>query len=107
LYGLNHQSHYGDVIIKPVRKINSDLIVEEWDNIQRIILSLALKTTTQSIIIGKLSSYERKNKTKRALWEYDNILKSLYLLDYIDSLTLRQNVQRGVPPHSHQAKNTL
>jgi TnpA family transposase len=96
LYGFNHPSHYGDVIIKPVRKINSDLIEEEWDNIQRIILSLALKTTTQSIIIGKLSSYERKNKTKRALWEYDNILKSLYLLDYIDSLTLRQNVQRAL-----------
>jgi TnpA family transposase len=96
LYGFNNPSHYGDVIIKPVRKINFDLIVEEWDNIQRIILSLALKTTTQSIIIGKLSSYERKNKTKRALWEYDNILKSLYLLDYIDSLTLRQNVQRAL-----------
>ena len=96
LYGFNHPSHYDDVIIKPVRKINSDLIVEEWDNIQRIIFSLALKTTTQSIIIGKLSSYERKNKTKRALWEYDNILKSLYLLDYIDSLTLRQNVQRAL-----------
>ena len=68
LYGFNHPSHYDDIIIKPVRKINSDLIVEEWDNIQRIILSLALKTTNQSIIIGKLSSYERKNKTKRALW---------------------------------------
>ena len=38
----------------------------------------------------------RKNKTRRALWEYDNILKSLYLLDYIDSLPLRQNVQRAL-----------
>ncbi|MBZ9637490.1 hypothetical protein [Clostridium sp. FP1] len=27
LYGFNHPSHYGDVIIKPVRKINTDLIV--------------------------------------------------------------------------------
>lgn len=94
LYGFNHPSHYGEMLIKPVRKINTDLIVEEWENIQRIILSLALKKTTQSIIIGKLSSYERKNKTKRALWEYDNIIKSLYFLDYIDSLPLRQNVQR-------------
>ena len=41
-------------------------------------LSLAVKTTTQSIIIGKLSAYARKNKTKRALWEYDNIIRSLY-----------------------------
>lgn len=28
--------------------------MEEWENIQRIILSLALKSTTQNIIIGKL-----------------------------------------------------
>jgi len=70
--------------------------VEEWENIQRIILSLALKSTTQSIIIGKLSAYARKNKTKSALWEYDNILKSLYFLDYIDSLPLRRNVQRAL-----------
>ncbi|WP_373896185.1 Tn3 family transposase [Virgibacillus sp. CBA3643] len=96
LYGFKHPSQYRDVLIKPVRKINTRLIIEEWDNIQRILLSLALKTTTQSIIIGKLSAYARKNKTKRALWEYDNIIKSLYFLDYIDSPPLRQNVQRSL-----------
>lgn len=96
LYGFKHPSQYVEGLIKPVRKINTDLIAEEWENIQRIILSLALKTTTQSIIIGKLSAYARKNKTKRALWEYDNIIKSLYLLDYIDSLPLRRNVQRAL-----------
>ncbi len=63
---------------------------------QRIFLSLALKTTTQLIIVGKLSLYTRKNRTKRALWELDNIFRSLYLLNYIDSLTLRQNVQRAM-----------
>lgn len=59
-------------------------------------VSLALKTTTQSIIVSKLSAYARKNKTRRALWEYDNIIKSLYLLDYIDSPPLRKNVQRAL-----------
>lgn len=96
LYGFKHPSQYAEGLIKPVRKINIGLIVEEWENIQRIIVSLALKTTTQSIITGKLSAYARKNKTKRALWEYDNIIKSLYLLDYIDSLPLRRNVQRAL-----------
>lgn len=67
LSGFKHPSQYGDVLIKPVRKINTKLIIEEWDNIQRILLSLALKSTTQSIIIGKLSAYARKNKTMRAL----------------------------------------
>ena len=70
--------------------------MEEWEGIQRIMVSLALKTTTQSIIVGKLGAYTRKNKTRRALWEYDNIIKSLYLIDYIDSPPLRRNVQRAL-----------
>jgi TnpA family transposase len=96
LYGFKHPSHYKEELITPIRKINTELIVDESENIQRIILSLAQKTTTQSIVIGKLSAYARKNKTKRALWEYDNIIKSLYLLDYIDSPPLRRNVQRAL-----------
>ncbi|MDA1775309.1 Tn3 family transposase [Bacillus cereus] len=96
LYGFQHPSHYEELLIKPVRKINTDLIVKEWDNIKRIMVSLALKTTTQSVIVRKLSSYARKNQTKRALWEYDNIIKSLYFLEYIDSLSLRQNVQKSL-----------
>lgn len=94
LYGFKHPSQYGEVLLKPIRKINTQLILAEWDNIQRIMVSLALKTTTQSIIVSKLSSYARKNKTRQALWEYDNIIKSLYLLDYVDSLPLRQNVHQ-------------
>jgi TnpA family transposase len=97
LYGLKHPSQYSeDMLLKPIRKLNENLIIEEWENIQRIIVSLSLKTTTQSIITGKLSSYARKNKTTRALWEYDNIIKSLYLLNYIDSPPLRQNVQKVI-----------
>ena len=96
LYGFQPPSHYAELLIKPIRKINTDLIIGEWENCQRLYLSLAQKTTTQSIIIGKLSAYARKNKTKRALWEYDNIIKSLYLLDYVDSLPLRRNVQRAL-----------
>ena len=56
-------------------------------------VSLALKTTTQSIITGKLSAYARKNKTRTALWEYDNIHRSLYLLRFINEPPLRRNIQ--------------
>jgi TnpA family transposase len=96
LYGFHHPSQYGELIPKPIRKLQTELIVEEWDNLQRIFVSLARKTTTQSIIVGKLSAYVRRNKTRQALWEYDNIIRSLYLLEYIDSPPLRQNVQRAL-----------
>ncbi len=96
LYGFKHPSYYTDALIKPVRKINTGLIISEWENIQRIIVSLAQKTTTRGIISGKLCSYGHKNRTKRALWEYDNIIRSLYLLDYIDSPPLRQHVHTAL-----------
>jgi TnpA family transposase len=97
LYGFKHPSQYDDnLLLKPIRKVQKSLVISEWDNMVRIFLSLALKTTTQSIIVSKLSSYARKNRTKRALWEFDNILRSLWLLSFIDSLTLRRNVQRAI-----------
>jgi len=77
-------------------KIDTQLIEEEWDNIQRIVASLGLKTTTQSTIIKKLSSYTRNNRTQQAIIEYDKIIKSLYLLEYIDSPSLRRNVQKAL-----------
>ena len=97
LYGFQHPRKYdANWLLRPIRRINEELIIKEWDNIRRIIASLALKSTSQAVIIGKLSAYARKNSTKRALWEYDNIIRSLYLLDYIDSAPLRRHVQKAL-----------
>jgi TnpA family transposase len=96
-YGFKHPSQYDeDMVLKPIRKLSPELIIEEWENIQRIMVSLALKTTTQSTIVRKLSAFARQNKTRRALWEDDNIFRSLDLLDYIDSPPLRRNVQQAL-----------
>jgi TnpA family transposase len=93
----NPLNHYpSDFVIKPSRLVNEELILTEADNLQQIFASLALKATTQSTIVRKLSSYARRNRTKKALWELDNIYMSLYVLEYIDNLTLRRNVQRAL-----------
>ncbi len=109
LYAFNHPSRYADYRIKPIRKINQKLIIQEWENITRIILSLANKATTQNIITRKLASYNRTNQTKQALWEYDNIIRSLYLLEYIDSPPLRQNVHQALNrgENYHQLKRAV
>jgi len=97
LYGFKHSSEYDEnFLLKPANKSNTRLIIEEEDNIKHIFASLALKVTSQSVIIGKLSAYARKNRTKKALWELDNIWRSSYLLTYVDSRTLRRNVQRAL-----------
>lgn len=97
LHGFKAPADYpDDFLIRPTRRIHPDYIISEWDNVQRLIISLTLKSTTQHLLISKLHAYPRQHKTRRALEEYDHIVRSLYLLDYIDLLTLRHNVQRAL-----------
>lgn len=110
LYGFQHPSQYGaDALFRPVRKLNTDLISSQWDNLLRVFVSLARKTTTQSVLISKLSATKRRNRMLQALWEYDHLPASQYLLDYVDSETVRQNVQRALNrgEQYHQLKRAL
>ena len=96
LVGFDNPSHYADLLVKPSRKVYDELIVKEWPNILRIMASLAQKDVTQATIVRKLSSYLRQNQTKKALWELDNICRTLYILDFIDDVDLRQAVQKAL-----------
>jgi TnpA family transposase len=96
LVGFMHPNHYKDFLIKPVRKVFDSLICKEWPNVQRIVASLAQKDVTQATIVRKLASYRRQNQTKKALWELDNICRTLYILDFIDDEALRQRVQKAL-----------
>jgi hypothetical protein len=58
--------------------------------------SLAQKDVTQATIVRKLASYARQNQTKKALWELENICRTLYILDFIDDAALRQRVQKAL-----------
>lgn len=97
LVGFESPGRYpSDFLIKPSRKTYDELIIQEWPNIQRIMASLAQKDTTQATIVRKLSSYARQNQTKKALWELDNICRTIYILDFIDDVGLRQSVQKAL-----------
>jgi TnpA family transposase len=87
---------YKDCIIKPHHRFKENLIIEEWPNIQKIYVALLAGDQTQSTIVKKLSSHQRKDRTKDALWEYNSILRSIYLLWYIDDATLRRSVRTAL-----------
>ncbi len=89
----NNPKKYEGYLIKPTHKFKDQLIIDEQPNYQPIIAALFTKETKQSIVIKKLCSYTRKSKTKDALWEYNNIYLSIYLLKYIRDLKLRQDVR--------------
>ena len=39
---------------------------------------------------------EGENPRKKALWELDNIVKTIYILEYVDSHELRRNIQKAI-----------
>ena len=109
IYCFGDIDRYENEILRPKGKIDRVLIEEEWGNILRIAVSLATKTTSQSTIVRKLSSYPRKNKTRKALGELDKALKSIHLLRYIDELEFRQHIQKALNRGEsyHSLKRTI
>ena len=87
----------GDKTTLSLKKpINAALIIDEWETIQRIVISLQQKTITQATLIRKLSGYSKNHPLLKALTEYNRLLKAMYLLDYIDDASLRSYVQRAL-----------
>ena len=75
----------------------------------RILASLALKKTTQSTIVSKLSSYKKTSPALKALIAFDEIIMTDYLLDYIDSKEIREVVQGSLNrvESYHQLSSTI
>ena len=93
IYCFGDPSQYEGYLLVPEGKFKTKLIEDEWNNLQHIFVSLLLKKTTQSIVVKKLSSYERTNKTQKALWEFDKIIRIFHILRFIDDPVLRQCIR--------------
>ena len=59
-------------------------------------MAILSKEVEIDVITRKLCSNELNGKTKRALWEFNNILRSIYLLRYIDDPMLRRFVRAAL-----------
>lgn len=80
--------------IFPDRMINEELILSQWDNILRLIATIALRETTASQIFKRLSSYSYQHPLYQALKEYGRLIKTQFLLHYLDDVELRQAIER-------------
>nr|WP_255321787.1 Tn3 family transposase [Cellvibrio sp. BR] len=89
--------------------IKTKIILDGWDLIQRIILSLHSKELSQATICKQLSSSKSNSKLFKSLIEYDRLIKAIYMLDYVDSEELRDYVQRALNRGEayHQIQRTI
>ncbi len=80
--------------VLPKRKINIEIIEENWDNILRFILTIKSRRTTASQLLKRLTSYSKHHKLFTAIKEFGKIIKTDFLLTYIDDVGLRQRIEK-------------
>jgi TnpA family transposase len=76
--------------------LNVKLIRTHWDEILRLATSIKQGTVTASLMLRKLGSYPRQNGLAVALRELGRIERTLFILDWLQSVELRRRVQVGL-----------
>ena len=80
--------------IIPDEKIDMQSIEREWDNILRFVATIKLKHSTASQLFQRLSHYSRQHPLYRAIKSLGKIIKTIFLLRYIDDVGLRQDIEK-------------
>ncbi|MEA3227878.1 MAG: Tn3 family transposase [Campylobacterota bacterium] len=96
LYGTDTPKAYHTKGYKllPKRKINFKIIKENWDDILRFVLTIKTRKTTASQLLKRLTSYSKHHKLYAAIKEFGKIIKTDFLLTYIDDVELRQRIEK-------------
>ncbi len=75
-------------------RIKTELIKAEWENILRFVATIKLKESSASQLLKRLSSYSREHPLYRALKQFGRIVKTIFLLRYIDDIELRKSITK-------------
>lgn len=78
------------------RKIRTDVIREHWGEILRLVVSLRAGTVLPSAMLKRLAAYRRQNQLDLALQELGRIERTLFMLDWLESPSLRQRCHTGL-----------
>lgn len=94
LYRVKRQM--SDATLKPLfkRRIDRQLILDHWDEMLRVAGSLKQGWVTASLFIGKLRSFPEPNRLLQALQEYGRLIKTLFILRYLNQEDYRRRINR-------------
>lgn len=80
--------------ISPDKYVSEDGIIDNWDALLRLIVTIKLKETTASDIFRRMNSYSKQHALYKAMKAFGQIVKSLFILRYLDELELRQAIEK-------------
>jgi TnpA family transposase len=87
--------------IRPAGYLDADLVLQHWDDTLRMIASIKLKEVTASDLFRRLNSYSKQHTLYQALKAFGQILKSLFILRYLDDPVLRQAIEKQLDRIEH------
>lgn len=105
LYTFEKPEQYPDMEKLLKGRIHTKVIRDNYDDVLRLAHSIREGTSSASLVMSKIGSYSRQNSLATALREMGRIEKTLFILDYISSETLRRRIQRGL--NKGEAMNAL
>ena len=89
---VDQKADYGALNALAVQRINTALIIEHWEDLLRLAGSLRLGTVQASGLIRTLQTKDRPTRLARALEEVGRLVKTLYLLRYIEDEAYRRRI---------------
>lgn len=95
LYGARSTKHYKQYgyAIRPTSKITWSIIEAHWDEILRLIITISSGKASASQLFRRLNSYS-KSPLYAALNELGRIVRTIFIVEYVDDLDLRQRIQK-------------
>jgi TnpA family transposase len=70
-----------------------EMILNHWDDLLRVAGSLKNGWVTASLLISKLQAYPQQNILTQALQEYGRLVKTIFILNYLDSKEDRRHIR--------------
>lgn len=84
-----------DIIYKNVDQLFSEsidweLIKTHWPDLIQVVLSIKYGKISSALLLKKLGTYSRKNKLYQAFQELGRVIRTIFLLEYLSNLKLRE-----------------
>ncbi|WQP06817.1 Tn3 family transposase [Sinorhizobium meliloti] len=76
--------------------INTALILEHWDDLLHLAASITTRTVAPSTILKRLSASSKSSDLAKALRELGRIERTLFMIEWYSSPTLRRRCQAGL-----------
>lgn len=93
-YRPDQDSHYQHIGALFGEAIDWELIATHWQGLLQVVLSLKAGKISSAALLRKLGTYSRKSRLYLAAREVGRVIRTIFLLEYLSDLRLRQQIQR-------------